>query len=213
MANSMEYILMRHADDSGLNDTYCKVRDIARRNGITLQPDEILERLVSLAIDTVGSYVHDEVIEIVKQREESIEKTIREYNEEARRRGYPDIVYPTKNVLAETINRMNRFITERMNHMISGRTLTIAYNDVLRTEFTARAVAKVTGGNLVAGELKEANDVYQWMQVHSGEDGLSVIVTHEPAILRLLPIGRELKYSSAYFVGDVANVGKTFQQI
>ncbi len=200
----MEYILMRHADDSGLTDTYCKIRDIASKKGAALGHVDILERLVSLAIDPDGSYVHDEVVEIVREREEQFRK----YIEKARKHGHQGIIgiiRVAQNVLAETIGRINQ--------MVANQPVTVAYNDALRTEFTARAVAKITGGNLVVGDLKEANDVYQWMQDHSKDDGLSVIVTHEPAILRLLPIVRELKYSSAYFVGDVANVGKTFQQI
>jgi len=158
----MEYIIMRHANDLGFNDTYCKIRDSASK-GVTLSREDIADKMASLEIDSNSN-------------------------------------------LARTAGGISQRVT--------GQPLTVAYNDALRTEVTARAIARITGGNLVAGELQKGNEVYQWMQYHAGEDGLSVIVTHEPAIQGLLNIHKEVKHASAYFIGNVKNVGGgTFQQI
>lgn len=193
----MEYILMRHANDSGLNDTYCQIRDLASRNGITLDRASILERMASLAVDTSDSYVYPEVIEIARQREERRQELIRQH---------PDIQFVNQNVLAETAGRINQ--------RVSGRPLTIAYNDALRTEFTALAIASIIGGNLIAGELEKARDVYQWMHDHVGEDGLGFIVTHEPAIRGITGMSGQIPHSSAYFVGRPENGRMTdFQQV
>lgn len=193
----MKYILMRHADDSGLNDTYCQIRDLASRNGITLNRASILERMASLAVDLRDSYVHPEVIEIARQREERRQELIRRH---------PDIQFVNQNVLAKT--------AERINQRVSGQPLTIAYNNALRTEFTALAIARIIGGNLVAGKLEETRDVYHWMHDHVGEDGLGLIVTHEPAIRDITSMGGRIPHSSAYFVGRPENGRMTdFQQI
>ncbi|MBI2147063.1 hypothetical protein HYU19_01140 [Candidatus Woesearchaeota archaeon] len=193
----MEYILMRHANDDGLNDTYCKIRDLASRNGVTLDRASILERMTSLAVDPSNAYVHPEVIEIARQREERRQELLRQH---------PDIQFENRNVLAETAGRINQ--------RVSGRPLTIAYNNALRTEFTALAIARITGGNLIAGELEEAGQVYQWMRNHAGEDGLSLVVTHEPAIRRITGIWGQIPHSSAYFVGRLENGRITdFQEV
>ena len=189
----MEYILMRHADDSRLNDTYCLIRDLASGNGITLDRAAILERMASLEVDPSNAYVHPEVIEIARQREERRRVLLRQH---------PDIQFVNQNVLAETAGRINQ--------RVSGRPLIIAYNDALRTEFTALAIARITGGNLIAGELEEARHVYQWIHDHAGEDGLGLIVTHEPAIRGITGMfSGTIPHSSAYFVGRLANGSRT----
>jgi len=196
----MEYILMRHVNDSGLSKTYHQIKDIATRNETTLEHEEILERIVSLKIDPKDSYVHDEVIEIVRQREEEFRK----YDEEARKHGHPGIIRMNRNVLAETADRINQIVADQP--------FTIAYNNMLRTEVTAKAVAKITGGSLVAGELHDAHEVYQWMQNYSTKEGLSLIVTHQPAIQTLL-LGAEAKHSSAFLVGEITGERLTYKEI
>ena len=189
----MEYILMRHANDIGLNDTYCQIRDLASRNGVTLERASILERMASLAVDPDSAYVHPEVIEIARQRKETRQILLRQH---------PDIQFVNQNVLTETAGRISQ--------RVAGRPLTIAYNDALRTEFTALSVARITGGNLVAGELEKAKHVYQWMDEHRGEDGLGLIVTHEPAIRGITGmLWGKIPHSSAYFVGRQANGSMT----
>ena len=183
----MEYILMRHANDEQLNDTYCQIRDLAIRNSVTLDHQDILERMISLAVDKSSAYVHPEVVEIAQQREKKRQELLRQH---------PDIQF-AENVLVETAGR----ISER----VSDKLLTIVYNDVLRTEFTALAIVRITGGNLVQGELEEARDVYQWMHNHESEEGLGLIVTHEPAIRDITGIGEHIPHSSAYFLVNPEN--------
>tara|TARA_Y100000310_G_scaffold338140_1_gene426984 strand:- start:765 stop:1340 length:576 start_codon:yes stop_codon:yes gene_type:complete len=165
---------MRHANDSGLNRTYQEIKELARNNDLTLGHEDILERMVSLAIDPSDNYVHDEVIEINRQREDKI----RQYDEEARKSGHPGVIRRTSNPIIET--------AKKINQVVSDRPLIIAYNEILRTEFTARAIHKIIGGNLVSGKLYEAYEVRDWMKEHFGEDGASIIVTHEPALARLV---------------------------
>ena len=194
----MEYILMRHANDDILDDTYRQIRDLATRNGATLERASILERMASLAVDPSDAYVHPEVIEIARQRAERRQELLRQH---------PDIQFVNQNnVLVETAGRINQ--------RVFGQTLTIAYNDTLRTEYTALAIARIISGNLVAGELEEARDVYQWMHDHVGEDGFGVIVTHEPAIRGITRMWGQIPHSSAYFVGRLGNGRMTdFQQV
>ena len=193
----MEYILMRHANDDILDDTYYQIRDLASRNGVTLERASILERMASLAVDPDNAYVHPEVIEIARQRAERRQELLRQH---------PDIQFVRQNVLPEA--------TARISERVSGRPLTIAYNNELRTEFTARAIARITGGNLIAGELEEAGHVYQWMHDHVGEDGFGLIVTHEPAIRGITRMWGRIPHSSAYFVGRPENGRMTdFQQV
>ncbi len=193
----MEYILMRHANDDILDNTYCQIRDLASRNGVSLEHASILERMASLAVDPSDAYVHSEVIEIARQRAERRQELLRQH---------PDIQFVGLNVLPEAARR----ISER----VSGRPLTIAYNNTLRTEFTAQAIARITGGNLVVGDLEEAREVYRWMHDHVGEEGLGLIVTHEPAIRGITGMWGQIPHSSAYFVGRPENGRMTdFQQV
>jgi len=195
--HKMKYILMRHANDNVLDDLFYQIRDLACKNGVVLDKESILERMASLTIDSRDAYVHNEVKEIVRQREERHKEFQREHP------GVQIRLLP--NVLAET--------AKRINQRIEGQPLTIAYNDTLRTEFTARAIARVTGGNLISGKLLEANQVSHWMRNNKDYEGLSVIVTHEPAICGLLGFS-EIKYCGAYFISRVENgIIKEFQEV
>lgn len=114
----------------------------------------------------------------------------------------------------------------RIGEIVSNQPLTIGYNVLARTEFTAKVIAGIIGGNLInmgggdgsiqrngSGGLVDAvNNVDDWMYDHAEEEGFGLIVSHDPIIRSI--IGNEVNqirpeiwgqrripYSSAYFVG------------
>ena len=183
----MKYILMRHENEDRIDHIYDEIRKIGNKRGNTLSKDQIVERVASVLVDPKDSYVHDEVIEFVRQRDERYQ----ELKERARREGI-GIASIRPNRLLEAATRIKQLSTEYP-------TLTVAYNDSLKTEATAKAVSRVAGGTLEKGNLNEGEEVWQWMQNHK-EGGLAVIVTHQPAIGGVL--GESAKNCDAFLVGE-----------
>ena len=184
----MKYILMRHENEDKIEHIYDEIGKIGSKISNTLSPDQIMERVASVLVDSTDFYVHDEVIEFVRQRNERYQAL----KESAHREGIR--VAPIgPNRLLEAATRIKQLSTEYP-------ILTIAYNDSLRTEVTARAVSRIAGGTLVKGNLYQGEEVWQWMQDHKDEEGLAVIVTHQPAIYGVLGEGAEK--CDAFLVGE-----------
>lgn len=184
----MKYVLMRHENEDRIDHIYVEIRKIGNERGNTLNEDQIVERVASVLVDPEDSYVHDEVIEFVRQRNERYQAL----KERAIREGI-GIAPIGPNRLLKAATRIKQLSTEHP-------TLTVAYNDSLRTEATAKAVCRIAGGTLEKGILYKGEEVWQWMQNHKEGDGLAVIVTHQPAISDVL--GESAKNCDAFLVGE-----------
>jgi len=191
----MRYVLMRHENDDVTEWIY---REIERLGEGTLNKEQVMERVASVLVDPIGSYVHDEVKEYVRQREERH----RESAERAAREGTRIIEEPNKLLV----------VSKRVRELAGDQPLTVAYNDIFRTEITARSVARVVGGNLVAGRLYEAVEVYDWMREHQKDNGLAVIVTHQPAVQRILGYVKA-RHSDAYLVSEENSRYKVVEEL
>ena len=185
---TMKYVLMRHENEDKIDHIYDEIKKIGTKRGNALNNDQIVERAASVLTNLNDPYVHDEVRDFVRQRNEQYQA----FKEKALKEGIQ--MAPIRpNRLLEAATKIKQLSTEYP-------TLTIAYNDTLRTEVTAKAVSRVTGGTLVKASLYESEEVWKWMQNHKEEDGLAVIVTHQPAIGGVL--GESAKDCDAFLVGE-----------
>ncbi len=186
----MQYILMRHENEDRFDHIYDQIEKIGKLRKNSLDYKQIVERMASVLVDPREHYVHDEVIEFARLRDEqrlaNEKKALEEGVEMAP-------VRPNRLLVAAT----------RIKQLSTGYTgITIAYNQSLRTEVTARAISRVTGGILEEGKLYEGDDVRRWMQNHKEEEGLAVIVTHQPTIAAVL--GKNAQNCDAFLVGEAS---------
>lgn len=184
----MEYILMRHEDvDRRIDPIYDGIKAIGAEMGKTLTEDQMIEMVASALVDPEELHKHEEVRELFRRRKQE-----RQSLEEMARKDGIAVAPIRPNRLLEAGNSIKQLSTEYPS-------LTIAYNDTLRTKVTAKAVSNVAGGTLVKGNLEDEYEVSRWMRSHEGEDGLAVIVTHAPAIGEL--VGENARNCDAFLVG------------
>ncbi|MBI4163640.1 MAG: hypothetical protein HY512_02145 [Candidatus Aenigmarchaeota archaeon] len=180
----MKYVLMHHENEYDIDSFYREFDVRAQQRGVNLGSSEIIDRVASLYTDDKDS-PYPEVVEFCKERDERIRVSDEGFIRSGRQ--------PPKKASRTLFNTAHR-----IKELAAEQPVTIAYNDTVRTEVTARAVARVTGGNLVKGDLNEDFQVAKWVKMYNHQDGLTVIVTHQPAILSL--IRENAGYSRAYFV-------------